>query len=70
MVKLLISSRDKTKRKVTVMPLQTDAKIGQRTMLSQVDCMKLNHHYGCFDATKPWKNNKIRIKCSFFGFQF
>ena len=65
-----LSSRDKLRKKVTVKPLKKDTKIGQRAMISQMDCMKLNHQYGCFDATKTWKNEKIRVKCSFFGFQF
>ena len=67
---LFFFSRDKVNQKVTVVPLQKGAKIGQRAMLSQVDCMKLNHHYGCFDASNTWVNNKIRVKCSFFGYNF
>ena len=65
-----LSSRDKLRKRVTVKPLQKEVKIGQRTMISQIDCMKINHQYGCFDAANPWENEKIQVKCSFFGFQF
>ena len=67
---IIVFSGDKVNQKVTLKPLKKGAKIGQRAMLSQVDCMKLNSHYGCFDDSKPWHNNRIRVKCSFFGFQF
>ena len=29
-------------------------------MLSKVDCMKLNHVFGCFDPTNDWQNKKIQ----------
>ena len=35
-------------------------KIGQRSMLSKVDCMKLNQKFGCFKEGDTWHNEKIR----------
>ena len=34
--------------------------IGQRSMLSKVDCMKLNQKFGCFKEGDTWHNEKIR----------
>ena len=31
----------------TILPLNASAAIGQRVMLSALDCLKLNHLYGC-----------------------
>ena len=61
--------------KTTIVPLsakgeeaEDNIKIGQRTMLSKVDCMKLNQAFGCFDKTKDWQNKKIQALCGVLGY--
>ena len=39
---------------------EAGTKIGQRSMLSKVDCMKLNQKFGCFKEGDTWHNEKIR----------
>jgi len=68
----LFFSKDKKGKKTTIVPLLSQngnaGKIGQRNMLSKVDCMKLNHVFGCFHPTKHWINKKIQILCGVLGF--
>ncbi|XP_040563948.1 zinc metalloproteinase nas-12 isoform X2 [Lepeophtheirus salmonis] len=60
-------SKDKIRRKKTIRPLKPGIKIGQRTMLSPIDCMKLNYQFSCFSREDRWKNEKIRLICGFMG---
>lgn len=64
-------SKSKRRRLSTIVPKSPGTKIGQRSMLSPVDCMKLNHQYGCFDAQDPdsWQNKKIQIQCGMIGYR-
>lgn len=69
----LFFSKDKRKQKTTIVPLSKEGngdniKIGQRTMLSKVDCMKLNQAFGCFDPKKDWQNKKIQALCGVLGY--
>lgn len=66
----LLCSRSKKRKKTTIEPLRKGAKIGQRTMLSRVDCMKVNRAFGCFDPDDGWKNDKIRTLCGMLGFAY
>lgn len=61
-------SKNKKRMKTTIEPLTTGARIGQRAMLSKVDCMKVNHAFGCFDKQDSWKNSKIQILCATLGY--
>ncbi len=63
-------SRDKSALKQTIVPLRRGARIGQRRMLSKTDCMRLNHHFGCFDVREPWRNYKIQVLCGMLGFSY
>lgn len=70
----LFFSKDKRQRKSTIVPLSNEGKpkenikIGQRTMLSKVDCMKLNQAFGCFDKQQDWQNMKIQALCGVLGY--
>lgn len=68
----LFFSKDKKGKKTTIVPLLNQngnaGKIGQRNMLSKVDCMKLNHVFGCFDPTNDWQNKKIQALCGVLGY--
>lgn len=68
----ILLSKDKSGGKETIVPLKPGAQIGQRVMLSTMDCMKLNEHYGCFKQgqSQQWNNKKIQILCAFLGFQY
>ena len=65
-------SKDKKGKKTTIVPLRTETgnaeKIGQRNMLSKVDCMKLNHVFDCFDPSNDWHNKKIQTLCGVLGY--
>eukprot|EP00096_Caligus_rogercresseyi_P007284 TRINITY_DN25100_c0_g1_i1.p1 TRINITY_DN25100_c0_g1~~TRINITY_DN25100_c0_g1_i1.p1 ORF type:complete len:320 (+),score=-0.73 TRINITY_DN25100_c0_g1_i1:158-1117(+) len=60
-------SKDKRRKMATIRPLKPGIKIGQRIMLSPVDCMKLNHQFSCFSKDDRWRNEKIRLICGFMG---
>lgn len=68
----LFFSKDKKGKKTTIVPLRTETgnaeKIGQRNMLSKVDCMKLNHVFDCFDPSNDWHNKKIQTLCGVLGY--
>ena len=36
--------------------------------VKSIDCMKLNHQYGCFKEDDPWTNKKIQIQCGMVGY--
>jgi hypothetical protein len=47
----------KEKGKQTLIPKMKGEKLGQRRMLSQTDCLKVNELYGCLDDIKMvWQN--------------
>ncbi|KAG0694039.1 Zinc metalloproteinase nas-14 [Chionoecetes opilio] len=50
----------------TIVPKVEGAKIGQRVMLSKLDCLKLNDVYGCLDD--PFDREKYTAFCTFLGF--
>jgi len=60
-------SKNKRKRKATIVPLKPGVSIGQREMLSKTDCMKLNSQYRCFQEDKPEQVTKIQIICGMVG---
>jgi hypothetical protein len=63
-------SKDKSdSKKTTIVPLSKNVvEIGQRNMLSKVDCMKVNHAFGCFDKKKEWNNQKIQVLCGMLSY--
>lgn len=63
-------SKSKKRKKTTILPKKPGTKIGQRSMLSKVDCMKLNQKFGCFKEGDTWHNEKIRVICGMMGFSF
>ncbi|XP_059088015.1 zinc metalloproteinase nas-31-like [Tigriopus californicus] len=63
-------SKSKKSRKVTIEPTKFGAKIGQRVMLSKIDCMKINQQFECFDAQDHWNNQRIQILCGMLGYSF
>nr|ACO15256.1 Zinc metalloproteinase nas-12 precursor [Caligus clemensi] len=60
-------SKNKRKKMETIRPLQPGIKIGQRIMLSPIDCMKLNYQFNCFSREDRWSNEKIRLICGLMG---
>ena len=60
-------SKNKRRRKATIVPLQPGVTIGQRDMLSKTDCMKLNSQYSCFPANNMDGVRKIQIICGMVG---
>ncbi len=87
MFDILISiffSKDKKGKKSTIQPVGEKVKIGQRHMLSKIDCMKVNQAFGCFqepeketstkkrknknDSNISWKNRKIQVLCGLLGY--
>lgn len=63
-------SKSKRSRKVTIEPTKFGAKIGQRVMLSKIDCMKINQQFECFDPKDHWNNQRIQILCGMLGYSF
>lgn len=60
-------SKNKRRRKATIVPLKPGVTIGQRDMLSKTDCMKLNSQYSCFPADNMDGVRKIQIICGMVG---
>ena len=59
-------SKNKRRRKATIVPLKPGVTIGQRDMLSKTDCMKLNSQYNCFPQDLE-QVRKIQIICGMVG---
>jgi len=59
-------SKNKRRRKATIVPLKPGVSIGQRDMLSKTDCMKLNSQYNCFPSNME-QMRKIQIICGMVG---
>jgi len=60
-------SKNKRRKKATIVPLKPGQKIGQRDMLSKTDCMKLNSQYNCFNLADEEQVLKTRIICAMVG---
>ncbi|XP_045132543.1 hatching enzyme 1.2-like isoform X2 [Portunus trituberculatus] len=52
--------------KPTIVPKVKGAKIGQRIMMSKLDCLKLNELYGCLD--NPFNKEKYTALCTYLGY--
>ncbi|KAK8398786.1 hypothetical protein O3P69_004112 [Scylla paramamosain] len=52
--------------KPTIIPKVKGAKIGQRIMISKLDCLKLNELYGCLD--NPFDKEKYTAMCTYLGY--
>ncbi|XP_023344980.1 zinc metalloproteinase dpy-31 [Eurytemora carolleeae] len=61
-------SKNKQGRVATIIPIKKGVNIGQREMLSRVDCMKVNSLYNCLSEEDSLKNKKIQILCAMVGF--
>jgi len=59
-------SKNKRGKKATIIPKDPDATIGQRVMLSRMDCMKINSLYNCFDGDREHVR-KIQVICAMVG---
>lgn len=60
-------SKNKRQKVATIVPLKEGAVIGQREMLSKVDCMKINSLYNCFEPGDSEVNKRIQIICAMVG---
>lgn len=59
-------SKNKRGKKATIIPKKPGAAIGQRDMLSRMDCMKINSLYKCFDGNSQHVR-KIQMICALVG---
>ena len=57
-------SKSKRSRKATIIPLKSGITIGQRDMLSKMDCMKLNSLYDCLSQESA---RKTQLLCGMIG---
>ena len=62
----IIFSKNKRGRKATIIPKDPNATIGQRVMLSRMDCMKINSLYNCFEGDRE-HIRKIQMICAMVG---
>ena len=62
----IIFSKNKRGKKATIIPKDPNATIGQRVMLSRMDCMKINSLYNCFEGDSE-HIRKIQMICAMVG---
>ena len=61
-----VFSKNKRGKAATIIPKDPGVTIGQRVMLSRMDCMKINSLYNCFDGDSEHVR-KIQLICAMVG---
>ena len=65
-IQKFVFSKNKRGKAATIIPKKPGTKIGQREMLSRMDCMKINSLYNCFDGDSEHVR-KIQMICAMVG---